>query len=79
MDHETLSVKAEPYKLRMYGEGAMLDPYRDTEEEPGMFATLVVCLPTEHEGGEVHVTHDSKTLVFSTGPTSAVNASYVAW
>ena len=28
-----------------------------SEKVPGMFGTLVICLPSEHEGGTVKVRH----------------------
>ncbi|KAL8817250.1 MAG: hypothetical protein Q9223_003887, partial [Gallowayella weberi] len=59
-----VSVKANLYKLLLYEEGAFFKPHRDTEKEPGMFATLVVCLPSEFEGGTVITKHCGKTKVF---------------
>lgn len=44
-----------------------------------MFATLVIALPSKHEGGEVRVTHAGQTKVFETSLTSDFNASYLAW
>lgn len=44
-------IRAEMYKLLLYEEGAHFRPHRDSERAPGMFATLAVCLPSQHEGG----------------------------
>ncbi|KAL8673448.1 MAG: hypothetical protein Q9224_007523, partial [Gallowayella concinna] len=59
-----VSVKANLYKLLLYEEGAFFKPHKDTEKEPGMFATLVVCLPSEFEGGAVVTKHCGRTKVF---------------
>lgn len=44
-----------------------------------MFATLVIALPSKHDGGEVRVTHSGKTKVFATSKVSEFNASFLAW
>jgi len=44
-----------------------------------MFATLVIALPSKHEGGEVRVTHSGKTKKFETSKFSEFDASYLAW
>ena len=50
-------VSAEFYKLLLYGEGGFFVGHRDTEKAPGMFATLVVVLPSLHDGGDLVVRH----------------------
>ncbi|CAO1599663.1 hypothetical protein XANCAGTX0491_003378 [Xanthoria calcicola] len=42
-----------------------------------MFATLVVCLPSEYEGGNVVTSHRGKTKVFDA--RSSFHHSYVCW
>ena len=56
--------RASLYKMLLYEKGAMFKPHKDTEKEPGMYGTLVICLPSEYEGGAVVTTHcaKSKTL-----------------
>jgi hypothetical protein len=44
-----------------------------------MFATLVIALPSKHEGGEVRVTHGGKTKTFETSRFSEFDSSYLAW
>jgi hypothetical protein len=44
-----------------------------------MFATLVIALPSKHEGGEVRVTHAGKTQVFETSKMSDFGTSYMSW
>jgi len=48
-------LKLSLYKLLMYEKGGFFVPHRDTEKEPGMFATLMILLPSDHTGGELLV------------------------
>ncbi|MCB2261534.1 MAG: 2OG-Fe(II) oxygenase [Candidatus Thiosymbion ectosymbiont of Robbea hypermnestra] len=53
-------VAAEFYKLLIYDEGSFFVPHRDTEKAPGMFATLVVVLPSPYCGGELVIRHKGR-------------------
>lgn len=44
-----------------------------------MFGTLVVSLPSKHNGGAVVVKHDGETQVLYTDKTSEFDVSYLAW
>ncbi|KAJ4364668.1 hypothetical protein N0V83_009265 [Neocucurbitaria cava] len=70
---------AQPYKLLLYEEGAFFKPHRDTEKVPGMFGTLVVCLLSEHTGGEVLLVHGRKQRTIETATESAFGLSALAW
>ncbi len=54
-------VNATLYKLLVYEKGSFFAPHRDSEKASGMFATMVVCLPSRHEGGTLVVKHDGQT------------------
>jgi predicted 2-oxoglutarate/Fe(II)-dependent dioxygenase YbiX len=54
-------VNAQLYKLLVYEKGSFFAPHRDSEKTPGMFGSLVVCLPSRHAGGSLVVAHDSQT------------------
>jgi hypothetical protein len=56
------SVRAELYKLLVYDAGSFFVEHRDTEKVDGMFATLVVVLPSDHEGGELVVRHRDRDV-----------------
>lgn len=73
------SALAQPYKLLLYEEGAFFKAHRDTEKVPGMFGTMVICLPSEHTGGEVYLTHGGKQQTLLTAATSAYDLSTLAW
>ena len=64
-------VSPELYKLLIYEKGSFFAPHRDTEKTPGMFATLVVCLPSRHEGGTLIVKHDGQTKEIDFGGKNA--------
>lgn len=53
-------VSAELYKMLVYGPGDFFLEHRDTEKEPGMFATLVIVLPSLSAGGELVVRHKGR-------------------
>lgn len=59
----TKAISASFYKMLIYEEGSFFAPHRDSEKEEGMFATLVVCLPSAHQGGELIVHHDGQSNV----------------
>ena len=54
-------VEAKLYKLLIYKKGSFFTEHRDTEKTPGMFATLVVGLPSRHEGGTLVIKHNGQT------------------
>ncbi|RDW93605.1 2OG-Fe(II) oxygenase [Aspergillus mulundensis] len=72
-------VQAELYKLLVYEEGAFFLSHQDSEKASGMFGTLVVCLPSKHEGGDVVATHKGEARTFDSSATSEFEYSYAAW
>jgi hypothetical protein len=74
-----VSVRAESYKLLLYEEGAFFKAHKDSEKVPGMFGTLVVCLPSKHEGGEVYLSHAGQKKVLDTATTSEFDISALSW
>ena len=54
-----------PYKLLIYEKGSFFTAHRDTEKIPNMFATLVINLPSQHEGGELIVSHGGQSQHYS--------------
>jgi hypothetical protein len=51
------NISAQLYKLLLYEKGAFFKPHKDSEKTPGMFGTLVICLSSAHEGGDIVLTH----------------------
>jgi len=74
-------VTAEFYKLLVYGPGSFFVGHRDTEKVPGMFATLVVVLPSAFVGGELLVRHkgrEARVALHSEEPAEAAFAAFYA-
>ncbi|KAJ7622621.1 hypothetical protein DFH06DRAFT_1009458, partial [Mycena polygramma] len=71
--------RCELHKLLLYETGSHFSPHQDTEKEPGMFATVVIILPSEYTGGQVRVSHGTKKDTFDTAALSAVNFALLAW
>ncbi|GFP51853.1 hypothetical protein TASIC1_0001000500 [Trichoderma asperellum] len=69
-------ITAQIYKMLIYEKGAMFKAHTDTEKIPGMFGTLVICLPSMHQGGEVVLKHCGEKKVFR---TSEVSQSFASW
>jgi hypothetical protein len=66
--------------LLLYEEGTFFKAHRDTEKVPGMFGTLVVCLPSAHDGGSVKkIVHGKKERTIETAPKSAFEMTTLAW
>ena len=97
----TESIKVELYKLNVYGTSFNSDPFLlltrlpgpgsffkahvDTPRSPSMVGSLVVVLPTKHEGGSLLIRHgdcefpfDSANVVISEGE-GAPQAAFVAF
>lgn len=72
-------VSAQLYKLLLYEPGAFFKPHQDTEKVPGMFGTLVVSLPSLHQGGGLVLCHNEETIGFKTSNFSEFGSSYAAW
>lgn len=64
------AVRPEGYKLLLYEEGTFFKAHEDSGKVPGMFGTLVICLPSKHAGGEVHLSHAGQKKALNTATTS---------
>ena len=69
------------YDLLLYEPGSFFLPHRDGEKLGRMVATLVVVLPSAHEGGELIVWHDGeeRTVDFGGPPGESFRTHYVAF
>ena len=73
------NVRAELYKPLIYEEGAFFKPHQDSEKTNGMFGTLVVSLPSKHEGGKVILRHNDTEAFFDSAKDSPFETSIAAW
>ncbi|KUF88669.1 hypothetical protein AM588_10003763 [Phytophthora nicotianae] len=55
LGYKGVPMQCKLYKMLVYGEGGHFVKHQDTEKEDGMVATLVVQLPSLHEGGNLVV------------------------
>ncbi|OWZ15289.1 hypothetical protein PHMEG_00011107 [Phytophthora megakarya] len=55
LGYKGVPMQCKLYKLLVYGEGGHFVKHQDTEKEDGMVATMVVQLPSLHEGGDLIV------------------------
>lgn len=58
-------VRAQAHKVLIYRRGGHFKPHRDSEKIEGMFATLIVALPTTFRGGRLVVSHEHEERAFS--------------
>ena len=75
----TGEVVAELYKLLVYDEGSFFVSHRDTEKAPGMFATLLIALPSRHSGGELVVRHKEREVRLDLRAADPAEAAYAAF
>lgn len=67
------------YKLLLYEPGSFFLPHRDGEKLDRMVATLVIALPSAHEGGELIVRHDGREETVDFGPESRFQTQFAAF
>ncbi|EFJ37980.1 hypothetical protein SELMODRAFT_437525 [Selaginella moellendorffii] len=76
IDAGALGLDVRLYKLLLYEQGGHFEFHRDTEKEDGMFATMILQLPTQsgHEGGQLEIRQGKKNSV-SLGFSGAASRS----
>lgn len=72
-------VETELYKLLIYDAGSFFIEHRDTEKREGMFATLVIALPCDYEGGELLVRHQGEEMSFDLHSNAVDSAGFAAF
>ena len=77
---EECKLSAHLYKLLLYEKGSFFLPHQDGERLDAMVATLIVALPSAHEGGELVVRHEGREyeIAFS-GAASGLELSWAAF
>jgi predicted 2-oxoglutarate/Fe(II)-dependent dioxygenase YbiX len=72
-------IAAELYKLLVYDQGSFFVNHRDTEKAPGMFATLVVVLPSVSTGGDLVVRHKGREVRLDLNCEDPAEAAFAAF
>ena len=75
----TQPVVAELYKLLVYDVGSFFVNHRDTEKAPGMFATLIIVLPSLYTGGELRVRHRDRDVQLDLRNSEPSEVSFAAF
>lgn len=73
------NVQAELYKLLIYERGAFFRAHQDSQKANGMFGTLVISLPSKHEGGKVVFSHNGEKEEYDSAQYGPFQASFGAW
>ncbi|RYC54802.1 hypothetical protein CHU98_g11406 [Xylaria longipes] len=74
--------EAQPHKLLLYERDSFFMPHKDSQKAQkaqGMIATLTICLPSEHQGGEVHLSHSGQHRTLNTSKVSLFDTTASAW
>ncbi|CAM6100716.1 unnamed protein product [Calypogeia fissa] len=81
IDGSRIQVEAHLYKLLLYEAGGHFTEHRDTERERGMFATLILQLPTAdgYTGGQLVVRHLNEVKNFDSQMISALGFCYTVF
>ncbi|KDQ15311.1 hypothetical protein BOTBODRAFT_297996 [Botryobasidium botryosum FD-172 SS1] len=79
IDFHASKLKIQLYKLLLYGTGSHSLPRQYTENAEGMFATMIVNLPSAFTGGAVHISHAGLPAVIDSSMNSLITTSVVAW
>lgn len=72
-------VAADFYKLLVYDAGSFFVDHRDTEKVAGMFATMVLVLPSMHSGGELVIKHLGRETVLDLRPEEPSEIGFAAF
>lgn len=72
-------VTAQLYKLLIYDTGSFFVEHRDTEKAAGMFATLVLVLPSIYSGGELLIRHGEREVRIDLARADPGEAAFVAF
>lgn len=76
---EDQKLDAHLYKLLLYEPGSFFLSHRDGEKLDRMVATLVIALPSAHEGGELIVRHEGREETVDFGPESRFQTQFAAF
>ncbi len=68
---ENQKLQAHLYDLLLYEPGSFFLPHQDGEKLDRMVATLVIVLPSPHEGGELVIRHEGREEIIDFGGASS--------
>ncbi|KZV77942.1 hypothetical protein EXIGLDRAFT_573745, partial [Exidia glandulosa HHB12029] len=72
-------IKAELYKLNVYGPGSFFKAHKDTPRGDDMFGSLVLNFPIKHEGGALVLRHDGREVIHDASAAAYTDPNQVSW
>ncbi|KAF7300600.1 Fe2OG dioxygenase domain-containing protein [Mycena chlorophos] len=78
-DADKKIIRPELYKLNVYGPGSFFKSHKDTPRSKDMIGSLVIVLPTTHEGGELSLSHGSESSTFDSALDLADKKTSIAY
>ncbi|KAF7317562.1 Fe2OG dioxygenase domain-containing protein [Mycena kentingensis (nom. inval.)] len=72
-------IRAELYKLNVYGPGSFFKEHKDTPRSQAMIGSLVIVFPTQHQGGALTLAHGTQSWKFDSASKLANNPSSIAY
>ncbi|PNP85665.1 hypothetical protein FNYG_00721 [Fusarium nygamai] len=72
-------LRADPHRLLLYEPGSFFQTHSDSEKEQDIIGTLVICLPSQHEGGDVCLSFESQKHRLSTAKNSEFDLTAMSW
>ncbi|EKM60042.1 uncharacterized protein PHACADRAFT_138464 [Phanerochaete carnosa HHB-10118-sp] len=79
VNYKTSQPRCELHKLLLYETGSHFLPHVDTEKADGMFATMIVILPSEYTGGTAHLSHSGLSIDYDCSALSLDQVTVLAW
>ncbi|KAF7326300.1 Fe2OG dioxygenase domain-containing protein [Mycena kentingensis (nom. inval.)] len=76
---EEKTLRAELYKLNVYGPGSFFKEHKDTPRSEDMIGSLVLVYPTAHKGGALTLSHDGATFKFDSATELAETKDALAY
>ncbi|GJE87369.1 2OG-Fe(II) oxygenase [Phanerochaete sordida] len=79
VNYKTNRPRCELHKLLLYETGSHFLPHVDTEKADGMFATMIIILPSEYTGGSAHLSHSGLSIEYDCSATCLDQTVVLAW
>ncbi|KAF7326250.1 Fe2OG dioxygenase domain-containing protein [Mycena kentingensis (nom. inval.)] len=76
---EEKTLRAELYKLNVYGPGSFFKEHKDTPRSEDMIGSLVLVYPTAHKGGALTLSHDGAAFKFDSATELAETKNALAY
>ncbi|KAJ4266457.1 hypothetical protein NW762_004441 [Fusarium torreyae] len=65
--------------LTLQGPGPIVQQNKGSDQNHNTIGTLLICLPSEHQGGNIHLSLGDRVLSFNTATSSVLDLSVIGW